>query len=373
VTSLVTLDAILRGEMMGGAVLASIPPVVLSDLAPRRIVKDRLAGAVKGEPPVWCAFFRSRTPGRIRVVDVSKEWVRRVVRDDVSGLAAELAYWFFLSLFPFFIFLAALGGFVATILDVRDPTQQIVDLLGTTMPPDATRLVRPQIEHVVGTRNPGLLSLGILGAIWSATGWATATIKAMNRAYAVQETRPFWRRYLLAFGLMLLTGSVLVGAFVLFVAGRVFGQQIAAAVELEGAFRIVVDLARWPAAVILLLLGSASLYWAAPNRDLRLRWITPGAVLFAAGWLVATYLFTQYVAVFGSYNATYGTLGGVAVLLVWFYLTAFILLAGAELNAVIDEQSEVESLRELEHRDQPATHTGPDERQRNRVSAPPWR
>ena len=284
--------------------------------------------------------------GRIHVVDVGREWAKRVVRDDVFGLAAELAYWFFLSLFPFFIFLAALGGFVAAVLDVGDPTQQIIDLLGTTMPPDATRLVRPQIEHVVGARNPGLLSLGILGAIWTATGWASAIIKAMNRAYAVQETRPFWQRYLLAFGLMLLTSSVLVGAFVLFVAGQVFGGQVAAAVGLEGVVQIVVDLIRWPAAATLLLLGSAFLYGTAPNVDLGLRWITPGAVLFAVAWLVATYLFTQYVVIVGSYNATYGTLGGVAVLLVWFYLTAFILLAGAELNAVIDEQLEPEKVHE---------------------------
>ena len=185
--------------------------------------------------------------GRIHVVDVGREWAKRVFRDDVFGLAAELAYWFFLSLFPFFIFLAALGGFVAVILDVRDPTQQIVDLLGATMPPEATGLVRPQIEHVVGTRNPGLLSLGILGAIWTATGWASATIKAMNRAYAVRETRPFWQQYVLAFGLMLVTSSVLVGAFVLFVAGQVFGHQIAAAIGLEGVFQVVVNLARWPA------------------------------------------------------------------------------------------------------------------------------
>ena len=287
--------------------------------------------------------------GRIHVVAVGQAWATRVLRDDVFGLAAELAYYFFLALFPFFIFLAALGGFVATLLDVRDPTQRIVDLLGSTMPPDATRLVRSQIEHVMGTRSPGLLSLGILGAIWIATGGASAIMKAMNRAYAVPETRPFWKRYLLAFGLMLLTSSVLVGAFVLLVAGEVFGRQIAAAAGLEGAFQIAVDVARWPAAVTLLLLGSALLYWAAPNLDLGLRWLTPGAVLFAAGWLAATHLFTHYVAIFGSYNATYGTLGGVAVLLVWLYLSGFLLLAGAELNAIIDEQSRLPWLDGCKH------------------------
>ncbi|MDP8922201.1 MAG: YihY/virulence factor BrkB family protein [Chloroflexota bacterium] len=275
---------------------------------------------------------------RVGVGTVGRQWAHQVVRDDVFGMAAELAYWFFLSLFPFFIFLAALGGFVAVAFDVGDPTQRLVDLLGDRMPPEATRLIRPQIEDVVANQDPGTLSLGLLAAIWVATSGANATIKATNRAYDVRETRPAWKRYLLALVTTLVTGTVLVVAFAVFVAGEVFGQAIAAAVGLGGAFRLAAEAARWLGVVVLLLAGSGLLYWVAPNVRLRLRWVVPGALLFTVGWLVATYLFALYVARFGSYSATYGTLAGVAVLLVWFYLTAFVLLAGAELNAVINEQ-----------------------------------
>jgi membrane protein len=159
----------------------------------------------------------------------------------------------------------------------------------------------------------------------------------MNRAYDVEETRPFWKRYLLAIGLTLLAGSVLVGAFLLLVAGQIFGRQVAAGLGLTGLFEIAVRYGRWPTIVLLLSIAAVILYWRAPNLHLKLPWIAPGAVLFVVGWMAATYLFTMYVATFGTYSATYGTLAGVAVLLIWFYLIAWILLVGAELNAIIDE------------------------------------
>jgi membrane protein len=288
--------------------------------------------------------------GRFQPVDTGKQLVQQVIEDDVSGLAAELAYRFFLALFPFFIFLAALGGFVAFLFDVPNPTQQIVQLLGETLPPTAAELVRGQLEAMVGTRHPGLLSIGILGAIWVATGGTNALIKAMNRAYDVGETRPFWKKYLLAIGLTLLAGSVLIGAFVLFVVGEIYGRQLAAAMGLTGAFETALGLGRWVAIAALLLLAAVVLYRAAPNMDLELKWITPGAIVFVVGWLVATYLFALYVANFGSYNATYGTLAGVAVLLVWFYLIAFILLVGAELNAILDRRMDPDAVDERRRR-----------------------
>lgn len=285
-------------------------------------------------------------PMTVRLLHTVRQCVVQIGRDDVFGLSAELAYRFFLSLFPFFIFLAALGSFIAVAFRVQDPTQQMVDLLGTTLPPEVTGLIRAQLQQIVDGRDPRLLSLGMLAAIVVATSGVNATVKAMNRAYDVPETRPFWKRYLLALGLMLLTGTVLVGAFVLFVAGQILGAQVATAFGLQGPFWTAVSYARWPAIVLLLFVGAVLLYWAAPNIHLRLVWITPGAVLFVAGWLLTTYLFTLYVGNFASYTATYGALGGVVVLLVWFYLTAFVLLVGAELNAVIDAQVDPDTIEE---------------------------
>ncbi|MDP8922889.1 MAG: YihY/virulence factor BrkB family protein [Chloroflexota bacterium] len=282
--------------------------------------------------------------GKLSLLDVGKRLVAQVNSDDVFGLAAELAYRFFLAMFPFLIFLTALASFVATTFSVRDPSQQIVDLLARLMPPEATELIRPQIERTISTNQGGLMSFGILLTLWVAAGGFNAVIKAMNRAYDVEESRPFWKKYLLALGMTLLAGTFIVGAFVLLVVGQVFGRQIAEALGLGGTYQAVVGLARWPAVVALLVVATAFIYWAAPNMDLPWKWITPGSVLFVVGWLVATALFTFYVSNFGSYAATYGALAGVVVLLLWFYLTGIILLVGAELNAIVDQAMEPEKV-----------------------------
>ena len=172
----------------------------------------------------------------IQLAEVGRQWIEQIVRDDVLGLSAELAYRFFLALFPFFIFLTALGGVIASMVGVQDPTRHFIDLLGTIMPSEAARLVRPEIEHVVQAQRPGILSLGIVAAIFFATGGTNATIKAMNRAYDVEETRPFWKTYLLAVGLTLLAGSGLVAAFVILVLGQFFGRQLMATLGLGEAF-----------------------------------------------------------------------------------------------------------------------------------------
>lgn len=278
--------------------------------------------------------------GKVRLVETGKRTVRQVMKDDVGGLAAELAYRFLLALFPFFIFLAALGGFVAEVFNVENPTDRIMDLLEGRIPSDAASVLSRQLEGVVESQNPGLLSIGILGAVWAASGGVGAVIKAMNRAYDVQESRPFWRKYALQVGLTLLAGTFIIGAFALLLAGQIFGQELADALGVGGLFALLISLGRWPVVIALLLVAVAFLYWAAPNAKLPFKWITPGSVLFTVVWLAATYGFGLYVAHFGSYNATYGALGGVVILLVWLYLSAFILLVGAELNAVLEEQAQ---------------------------------
>ena len=264
--------------------------------------------------------------------------------DDVGGAAAELAYRFFLSLFPLILFMAALGGFAADLFNVRNPTDDIMDALGDSLPSDAASVLRGQIDELVQTRSGALLSISILGAIWSASSGIGTIMKCMNRAYEVKETRPIWKRYLLNVGITILGGVFAVGSLIVLFAGQLAGTELAGEIGLEDAAATAFTLARWPVSLVLLIVATAFLYWAVPNVQLPFKWITPGAVLFIFGWLAMSVLFGLYVGNFGSYNATYGTLGGIVVLLIWFYFTAYLLLIGAELNAILAQESAPEEL-----------------------------
>jgi membrane protein len=281
----------------------------------------------------------TRTQRRtLDVIRAGRDLFHQYVRDDVAGLAAELAYNFFLALFPFFIFVAALGSLVTSMLAIPDPVEQALDLFGQALPRSAEELIRPQLDEVIRNQSPGLLSLGILGAIWAATGGTLAIMKAMNRAYDVLEERPIWKQYLIAIGLTILAGVFILGAFILFAAGQLLGLGIATRIGLAGPFEAALPVVYWVGAVVLVMLATAFIYWKAPNARLDFRWITPGAVLFTVFWIAATYLFIVFVSLFGTFSATYGALAGVVVLLLWFYLTGLLLTLGAEVNAVVDAQ-----------------------------------
>jgi membrane protein len=259
------------------------------------------------------------------------------VRDDVLGLSGELAYRFFLSIFPFFLLLASIGNIIAGLLDQTNPARHLADLLSQVMPPDAARVFLAETGYVIATARFGVLSLGLAGALLVATGAMNAVIKGMNRAYGVEETRPFWRRYGVALALTCSAGVAVLGAFLLFIGGWTFGSQLAEALGMAAGFSRLVELAYWPLVGALLTIGVALLYWIGPNVVMPFRWVTPGALLFTVGWLVITSIFARFVERFGSYGLTYGTLAGVVVLLLWFYLTALLLLVGVELNDVVDE------------------------------------
>jgi membrane protein len=154
----------------------------------------------------------------------------------------------------------------------------------------------------------------------------------------VKETRSLWVRSALAVGLTLLGGGALIVAFAIMVVGQVEGQKIAQSLGLGSISSHVFTLARWPIVIGLITVAMAFLYWATPNVKLPFKLITPGAILFTIGWLVGSYGFGLYVANFGSYNATYGALGGIVILLFWFYLTGFVMLLGGEVNAMLAEE-----------------------------------
>lgn len=279
-------------------------------------------------------------------VDAGHLLVRKVIDDDILGLSAELSYRFFLALFPFAIFLAGVGAFAARQLAIDNPAQAITDRLAGTLPPEAAALVRDELQRVIDRQDAGLLSFGVLAAIFFATGGTNALIKAMNRAFEVEETRPLWRRYVVAIGMTLLGGASLIGAIILFVSGSIVVGDVARQLGVEGTFWEVLPIVRWPIVIGLVFVAVVVLYRVGPNLRLPMRWIMPGAAVFAVAWLAATWAFGWYVTGFATYGSTYGALAGVAILLIWFYLTSFILLLGVEVNDVIAELQQPRDLQE---------------------------
>ncbi len=279
-----------------------------------------------------------------QVVDTGKKLFKEIGDDDISGLAAELAYRMLLALFPFFIFLMALGGFIASAANIENPTERIMNNLRDTLPSDAASVLETQLDSVLSNQNGGLLTLSMLGAIWGASAAMNTIIKALNRAYDVTETRPFWKKTPVSLGLTLLAAVFFVGSFTVLIVGQIFAKDIGEELGLGDLTISVLNILRIPFVLLLLTIAMAFLYWAAPNAKLPFRWVSPGAVMFIVSWIAATVGFSFYVSNFASYNSTYGTLGGVVVLMVWLYLTSFIILAGAELNAILQAKVEPEAM-----------------------------
>ncbi|CAN5479057.1 hypothetical protein BH20CHL6_BH20CHL6_03620 [soil metagenome] len=277
--------------------------------------------------------------GGVDLLASATKVVQQSLRDDVTGLASQLAYRFFLSLFPFAIFLGALSSFVSRWLGIEDPTTRILSLVGSALPPEASQLIGGQLERILGQQDSRLLSFSAVAALYVATTGTKSVIVALNRAYDVSDTRPIWQQYLVALLLTVVAGGAILAAFVLFVPARFFARELAQLAGLGAESSTIVTLSTLVGAILLLLVAVGILYRSAPNLRIPWRWVVPGAVFFAAGWSVATFVFSLYVSNFSSYANTYGALAGVAVLLIWLYVTGLIFLIGAELNEVLYEQS----------------------------------
>jgi membrane protein len=265
---------------------------------------------------------------------VAKRLHEKVKEDDILGAAAELAFRFFLALFPFFIFITALSAFLADHLGVNDPSEEIIGLFGESLPADTESVLRKQLDEVTQTSNVQLVSLGILGTLLAASGGVATIIKVANRAYRLQETRPLWQRYLLSSSLTLFGGLCLIVAFLLLVGGQFYAIEVAEDLGF-GSAGVLMLLASWFFGLVLAAAAVSVLYATCPNLKVPLRKVAPGAVVFVGGLLILSFGFGAYVGRFGSYNVTYGTLAGVVVVLIWLYLSSAILLFGMELNAFL--------------------------------------
>jgi membrane protein len=265
-----------------------------------------------------------------------KATVQEFIRDDALGLAAQLAYYLILAIFPFILFLVA----VADAFSSSSPqfVTELFDYLRRLLPPQVFDLIKTYTRHTLHNEDtaPGLLSVGILGTIWAASGAFSALINALNRAYDVQETRPFWKvkgiAILMTFGLSAL---ILVGVLLL-VAGPSIGRTLAEVFTLGDEFMAVWNVARWPAALLFLIVTVALLFYFAPDADQPFRWITPGGFVGIILWVLASVAFNLYLSSdFSSYDKTYGSIGTVIILLLYLYISSLTILFGATLNATL--------------------------------------
>ena len=267
-----------------------------------------------------------------------KAAVQEFQRDDAMGLAAQLAYYLILALFPFILVLVSLLGIVGS----EQLASIVLGYFQRVTPDEVYGLVETYTEDIISGREkrPGLLSFGILFTLWTASGAFAALINALNRAYDVQETRPFWKvrgiAILMTLGLSVL---ILIGVLLL-VFGEPIGRAVAEVFGLGELFELVWNIARWPVALFFMVFTVALLYYFAPDVEQPFRWITPGGLIGVLLWVLASAAFSFYVNNFGTYNKTYGSIGVVIILLLYLYISSLTILFGAELNATLVRMKE---------------------------------
>jgi membrane protein len=260
--------------------------------------------------------------------------VTEFIDDEMSTYASALAYQMLFSLFPFILFLIALIGF----LHLPDFFSWLRLQSELVLPPQALEQVNPVIDQLQQSTG-GLLSIGILIALWTASAGVRLMMSAMNAAYDVVEGRPAWKRFPLSIIYTIgIAGMLLIAAALMVLGPQVMGW-IAAQVGVEEFIVTVWTIARWPVVVILMMVAVALIYYVMPDVKQEFRFITPGSVLAVVVWILASVGFGLYVKTFADYNAMYGSIGAIIVLLLYFYISAAVLLLGAEMNAVIEHMS----------------------------------
>ena len=262
-----------------------------------------------------------------------KRLIARIMDDNVPGLAAQLAYFFLLSLFPFMIFLVTLVGY----LPYSD--LGILRFLSDYAPPETMVLLEENLTQVMENRNGGLLSVGIIGTLWSASNGVNALIRSLNAAYNVEEKR----RFIIARGVsILLTIAlffVIIMAFLLPIFGKMIGEYVFSFFGLSDDFLEAWNAIRWIISSLIFFIVLLFLYRIAPSKKVYFRHVYVGALFSTICWQLVSLAFSYYVSSMGNYSATYGSLGGVIILMIWFYLSGIIIITGGEINAEMEAMS----------------------------------
>jgi membrane protein len=272
---------------------------------------------------------------------VLKRTVAEFKEDNLTDWAAALTYYGILSIFPALLVLVSILGVVG-----ESATQPLIDNLGAVAPGSAQEIFTSAIKNLQQSQGAAgiLVIVGLAGALWSASGYVAAFMRASNVIYDVEEGRPIYKtlpvRVILTLVLLVLLAVSAVGV----VATGGLAEKIGDLLGVGGTAIDVWDIAKWPVLLLVVSFMFALLYWAAPNvKPTGFRWISPGGLLAVLGWVIASAAFAFYVANFGSYNKTYGALGGVIIFLVWLWLSNIMVLLGAEFNAELERGRAIES------------------------------
>jgi membrane protein len=255
--------------------------------------------------------------------------------DNCLGMAAQLAYYFFFALFPALLMVIAIASYF--------PYHTLVDdmfkTLGGFAPPEVLTIMTDQLGKIAKGEQGGLFTLGMLTAIWSSSAAMTAIIDTLNNAYDIQEGRPWWKVRITAIALTIGVAIFILVSFGLVLAGPTVAERLADRFYLGPVFEWSWKLLQWPVIFGLVSIAFAIIYFFAPDAEQDWVWLTPGAVFATTLWLLASLGFKYYVANLTSYTETYGAIGGVMILMIWFYISGLVILLGAEMNAEIEHAS----------------------------------
>lgn len=268
--------------------------------------------------------------------ELAKRVYRKFSEEDCPEHAAAMAYYFLFASFPFLLFLTTLIGY----LPIPNLLEYLLSNASRLLPSQAFALIQDNIRALFMNKKEGLLSLGILLALWASSNAIVSVMDAMNNLYDVKEGRPFWKVRLIAIGLVVGLSLLFLLAMILLMFGLKIGGFIAGLINFGAAFKVAWVVGLVPVTLFLLVLALAVIYFFTPDVEHEWKWISPGAVVAIPCWLIMSLCFSFYINNFGSYDKTYGSIGAVIVLLLWLYLSGLIILAGAVINSVIEHSSE---------------------------------
>jgi membrane protein len=269
-----------------------------------------------------------------------KRTVREFKDDNLTDWAAALTYYSVLAIFPAMIVLVSILGLVG-----ESATQPLIDNLGSVAPGPAQEIFTNAIKNLQGDQGAAgvLFVVGLLGALWSASGYVGAFMRASNSIYDIDEGRPVWKTLPVRVSLTLVLLVLLAVTTLAVVLTGGLAEKVGDLIGLGDTAVTAWNIAKWPVLLLVVSLMFALLYWAAPNvKQPGFRWVSPGGILAVVGWLIASGAFAFYVGNFGSYNKTYGALGGVIVFLVWLWISNIMILLGAEFNAELERGRAIE-------------------------------